>query len=79
MPRTNTGVPQDQLRLAAEIRKDFGNMLTAKTVGEIIGVCDHKAYERWLEDVRAYIINGRKKYFAADVAQKLYRSREDLQ
>lgn len=77
MPRTNTCLPYEQLQLAHTIRTQYGNMVTAADVGRLLGIKNVRSYTAWLSDVPAYCINRRKKWFAADVAAKLYRQREE--
>ena len=73
MPRVRTlGVPTAQRELEEVIKAQYGNMLSAIDVGRFLGLTHHKSYEGWLENVKAYVVNGRKKYMAFDVAKKLY-------
>ena len=78
MPRVNIGVPAEQRALAESIKKEYGNMLTAVDVGRLLGYKHAKAYTEWLKDVPGYRLNGdRIKYFATDIAKKLYEAREE--
>lgn len=73
MPRVRAlGVPTAQRELEEVIKVQYGNMLSATDVGRFLGLAHHSAYESWLANVKHYIVNGRKKYMAADVAKKLY-------
>ena len=73
MPRVRTlGVPTAQRELEEVIKAQYGNMLSAIDVGRFLGLKHPSAYESWLTNVKHYIVNGRKKYMAADVAKKLY-------
>lgn len=73
MPKVRAlGVPEMQRDLEDTIKLKFGNMLTAVDVGRFLGLEHHKSYEKWLKDVRVFVVNGRKRYMAADVAKKLY-------
>ena len=74
MPRVRKlGVPTAQRELEDMIREQYGNMLTAADVGKFIGLKNPRSYTKWVKCVPTYIVNGRKKYLAADVAEKLYR------
>ena len=75
MPRTNFCIPTDQLNIAEDIRKRYGNMLTARDVGAVIGVAHYKSINKWLEGLPCFEINNRRRYSAADVARKLYEAR----
>lgn len=79
MPRVNWGIPAEQRLIAEDIRREYGNMLTASDVGRLLGYKHAKAYNEWLRDVPAYRMNGERiKYFAMDIAKKLYLSREEV-
>ena len=73
MPKVRAlGVPDKQRELENIIKEQFGNMLTAIDVGSFLGLKHQHSYTKWLKDVPALTVNDRKKYFAADVAKKLY-------
>ena len=56
-----------------DIISNYGKQcfFSLKEVGEIIGLKDFRAIERWLSDMEFTTINGRKKYFINDIARKL--------
>lgn len=78
MPRTNICTLPEVRELTTEIRRDYGNMLTAVDVGRLLGLAHPKAYKAWItdNDLLGYWINGRLRYMAADVATKLWERRE---
>lgn len=61
------------LALTEQIRRDYGQFLTAQNVREMLKCSRATAYT-WLEDV-SYYKAGRKLYGAEDIAGKLLRSR----
>lgn len=73
MPRVRTlGVPEALRELENTIKEQFGNMLSPADVGKLLGLKHQNSYNKWLEDVPGHIVLDRRKYFAFDVAKKLY-------
>ena len=73
MPRVRTlGVPAKQKELEERLKAEFGNMLTAADVGKFLCIKSQRIYNKFLEGVPAHTVVGRTKYFADDVAKKLY-------
>lgn len=73
MPKVNFLVPPGQLEIENDLRRRYGGMMTASSIGRELGIVDHKSYEEWLNDVPFVLVNGRKRYRVAAVAEKLYR------
>ena len=73
MPRVKFTTPPEQLEIEDDLRKRYGGMMTAAAVGRELGLTIHQ-YTIWLRDVNFVMVNGRKRYRVAAVAEKLYRS-----
>ena len=73
MPRVRRlGIPSKQRELEEMIKEQYGNMLSAADVGNLLGLRHQNSYNKWLANVPAYVVLTRKKYFAEDIAKKLY-------
>jgi len=59
--------------IAAEIRAQYGNVLTTKQAGEFLGMSPKPAKE-FLEGVPTFQLGLKKCYFAIDLAQRLVES-----
>lgn len=73
MPRTNIGIPQRAREIENDLRGRYGGMLTLAQITRELGVSKPSAL-RWVEDVKAVIVNDRKKYPVANVARKIYQN-----
>ena len=73
MPRVKYGIPPEQLELEEELRDRYGGMMTAAEVGRELGLSGPHHYNDWLRDVPAVMVNGRKRWRVARVAEKIYR------
>ena len=60
--------------LSDEIRAMYGVLLTRAQVETVLNV-SRKTAEKWLTDVPAVTVGGRKRYRPDDVALKIERSR----
>ena len=73
MPRVRKlGIPTAQRELEEMIKEQYGNMLTAADVGKFLCIKNSRVYCEFLVGVPAYKVVGRTKYFAEDIAKKLY-------
>lgn len=73
MPKVRAlGVPDKQRELENTIKEQYGNMLSPADVGKLLGLKHQNSYNKWLENVPGHMILDRRKYFAFDVAKKLY-------
>lgn len=72
MPRVRIGVPKEQKEIENRLREQFGNMMTAADVGKFLSIKNPRIYNKFLEGVQGHVVVGRTKYFADDVAKKLY-------
>lgn len=73
MPRVKYLTPPGQLEIEDELRNRYGGMMTAAAVGRELGLSIQQ-YTVWLRDVNFVMVNGRRRYRVAAVAEKLYRS-----
>ena len=65
-----------QEELENELYDRYGGMMSALDVARELGIVHYSAYHAWLADVPAVIVNGRKRYRVAAVAEKIYKSTE---
>lgn len=80
MPKVTNGAnrkTQDQKRMENEIISYFGMSLTLAQVMKVIGKRSRDAAREWLkeEEIPAVLINGRRHWWASDVARALERSK----
>ena len=71
MPRMKTVKPALQQEIENELRAEYGITMSARQVGIAIGLKDTAA-AKWLAEVPYSVFNGRKRYFSAAVAEKIY-------
>ncbi len=74
MPKI-TRMTEHQRELGKELRDTYGWYLTPTQVQEVLGVKSINTAKKWLRDVPPVFINGRPKYQATDIAQKLELAR----
>ena len=77
MPRVKKFKPIAQEELENELRERYGGMMSALDVARELGLRHHSAYNAWLADVPATIVNGLKRYRVAAVAEKIYKNTEE--
>ena len=80
MPKVTNGANRktpDQKRMENEIISYFGMSLTLAQVMKVIGKRRRDAAREWLkeEEIPAVLINGRRHWWASDVARALERSK----
>jgi len=75
MPRVNIGVPPGVLAMADDIRAEYDNMLTAADVRRLLGLKSQRSCDKWLSSIQGYNVNGRPRFFAVDIARKLWEER----
>ena len=68
-------IPEGQKNIAQELRELYGGCMTMKDVADELGVKHKNPTKKWLADISATVINGRKRWRVVDVAKKLYESR----
>lgn len=65
-------MPTNKQEIAADIRKNYGNMLNIRQATQALGFKDPRAAQRFLDGV-PYCDTGRqKKYLASDIAYRIY-------
>lgn len=74
MPKCRKHLTAAEELTAAEITRQYGGTLTLSNVARYLGISPHTA-GKWVKDVDAIEINGRKRYAAADIARKIEASR----
>ena len=73
MPRVRQlGVPEALRELENTIKEQYGNMLVAADVGHFLNIKSPRILSEFLADVPGHTVVRRKKYFAFDIAKKLY-------
>lgn len=80
MPKVTNGANRktpDQKRMETEIISQFGMSLTMADVMKVIGKRSRDAARDWLrdEEIPAVLINGRRHWWATDIARALERSK----
>lgn len=72
MPKVSWMIPEEEKRIAEELRKRYGiGTLSIPQVQEELGLSRNGALA-WLKDVPALRIESRKKYRVSDIAHKMY-------
>lgn len=74
MPKIKPMMTSEIEQKANEIRKNYGGMLDLHGVTLLLGVKNPRTATRWLADVDAVMVNGRKRWQAADLARKIVAS-----
>lgn len=59
--------------IVADIRQQYGNLITTKNVGKYLGLCPKTARE-FMEGVPHYDIGRKRCYMAIDVANRIVSS-----
>lgn len=73
MPKVRAlGVPDKQRELENTIKEQYGNMLVAADVGHFLNIKNPRVLNEFLEGIPGHTVVRRTKYFAFDVAKKLY-------
>lgn len=72
MPRIIWNIPQRQREISEELRHLYGGMMTATDVMHELGFKHDSPTSKWLADVPAVKVNGRKRYRVSDIAKKIY-------
>lgn len=75
MQKTKQGLSPREEQTAHDIRRDYGGMLDTAKIMKLLGNVSRHTAEKWAGDVDAIMINGRKKYLAADLARKIEAQR----
>ena len=80
MPKVTNGANRktpDQKHMESEIINRFGMALTLSQVMQVIGKRSRDAARAWLQDeeIPPMLINGRRHWWASDVARALERSK----
>lgn len=78
MPRQKKFKCYEQELLEEELRARYGGMMTAAAVGQELGLLHHKSYNAWLADVPSVLVNGRSRWRVADIAEKIFRNRQEV-
>lgn len=74
MPKIHR-MPEHQRELGRALRDEYGWYLSPTQVQKVLGAGSLNTAKKWLLDVPKVIINGRPKYQATDIAEKLERAR----
>lgn len=74
MPKIHR-MTERQRELGRDLRATYGWYLSPTQVQEVLGFGSLNTAKKWLKDVPAVIINGRPKYQATDIAEKLEMAR----
>lgn len=77
MPRVKRSLSPQEEETALEIRRFYGGMLDLTKIMELLGNVSRHTAEKWVADVDAININGRKKYLPADLARKIEAQRSE--
>ena len=73
MPKVRAlGVPAKQRELEEIIKEQYGNMLVAADIGHFLNIKNPRVLNEFVSGIPGHIVVRRTKYFAADVAKKLY-------
>lgn len=75
MPRVKRSLSPQEEETALEIRRYYGGMLDLTKIMELLGNVSRHTAEKWVTDVDAINVNGRKKYLPADLARKIEAQR----
>lgn len=75
MPRTNYLAPEGARRITDELRSLYGGTLSIADISEYLGLKNRQSVKAWLQGVKGATVNGRPRYYASDVARKLYEER----
>lgn len=70
MPKVTYNLPTPDKELVSTIKKDYGGMLTLAQVCGVLCVSRDTA-RKFMKDVPAYNINGRRRWSATDLARRL--------
>lgn len=71
MPKLKPMLTTEIETKAKEIRKNYGGMLDLHGVTLLLGVKNTRTAAKWLADVDAVMVNGRKRWQATDLARKI--------
>ena len=73
MPKVRAlGVPAKQRELEEIIKEQYGNMLVAADIGHFLNIKNPRVLNEFVAGIPGHVVVRRTKYFAADVAKKLY-------
>lgn len=61
--------------IVADLKADYGHMLTAKQVGDFLGLCP-KATKEFMAGVPCFAVGRKKCYLPIDVANRLLAAQE---
>lgn len=75
MPKLKRSLSQQEERTAHDIRRVYGGMLGLSSVMGLLGNVSRHTAEKWVSDIDAINVNGRKKYLPADLARKIEAER----
>lgn len=75
MPKLRKPLTAQEESTAAEIKKDFGSLLTVNDVAKFLGCRSRNTAKQFLSDVDSIEINGKRRYMAVDIARKVEAGR----
>ena len=70
MPKVKKPLSVQGEMTAMDIKKSYGGTLSIQGVMSYLGM-SRRATEKFLKDVDAIVVNGRKRYMATDLARKI--------
>ena len=68
--------PQYVREYADELRRNYGGMMTVTSIAEELGKVSRSTAFRFVQDIPAVIVNGKKRYKVTDVAKKILECEE---
>ena len=68
--------PQYVRDYADELRKLYGGMMTVTSIAEELGKVSRSTAFRFVQDIPAVIVNGKKRYKVTEVAKKILECEE---
>ena len=75
MPKLKPTMTPLEEQTAAEIKKEYGLLLSLPMVSDYLK-CSRQTAAKWLGDIDAVRVGGRKMFQASDIARKIEAGRE---
>ena len=78
MPRVTWNIPAAEKQITVELRDIYVGYMTTADVAAELGFKKWENAAKWLADLPATVVNGRKRYRVTAIAHKLYESTQEV-